>query len=164
MAYNSKFDYDLLMYEKPAKPKNEVINKEPKVVSRYSTKRSRIPFSYFMSAVVVVSLMTLMITSYVRLNEITFFQQQIKGELEQLGAEQQYMKVKIEEKITLKSVEDYAKVNLNMSKIDKNRVEYIQISDEDRSEVLSDTKDNEKSSFFFAGLIKNYNAIVEYLR
>lgn len=164
MVYNSKLDYDLLMYEKPAKSRKAALDKEPKVVRRYSAKRNHIPFSYFMSAVVFVALTVLMITSYVRLNEVTFTQQQLKGELEKLLTEQQYMKVKIEEKITIKNVEQYAKINLNMSKIDKNRVEYIKISDENRSEVLSDIAENEKSSFFFAGLIKNYNAIVEYLR
>lgn len=138
--------YDLSLFE--ARPK-ELERKEkqtnvvtiPKEKLAKNQKRKIRPFtliSTFLLSMTVIATVSVMIYSQVELTELT---EQINVTTKQLQEQQSIytqLQMKAESELSLRAVEDYAKTNLAMKKIEPSQVEYINLSEGDKAEIKQD--------------------------
>lgn len=80
--------------------------------------------------------------------------------LETLESEYVALKAQQDRALSLSYVEDYARNSLGMVKMDNNQIEYIEMNNPDRIEVAQETT---SLSGMVSGLVRSFNAILEYL-
>ena len=77
----------------------------------------------------------------VRLSELTNEINLSTNELSEKQSVYTQLKMKSQSKLSLQTVEEYAEAQLGMRKIEQNQVEYISLSEGDKSQVLEDSGD-----------------------
>lgn len=149
--------YDFARFEpRKTENKNNVIpmpkqKKEP-------VKKSRISFGTLckkgFTAMVIVAFAMIMIHGYVTTNELTNSIAAQEKKLAEAQSEYTQLQNARSSKYNLDYVEDYAKNVLGMQKMQRNQVEYVQMNEADKIEVLADNDGGLWSVIkdFFAGL------------
>lgn len=149
--------YDFARFE-PSRPeqKNNVVKmprqkKEPQ-------KKSKLSFGTLckrgFTALVVVAFAMVLIHGYVTTNELTNSIATQQKKLSEAQSEYTQLQNAKSSKYNLEYVEQYAKNVLGMQKMQRNQVEYVQMNDGDKIEVLVDYGEGLWSTIrdFFAGL------------
>ena len=99
--------------------------------------------------------------SYMRYTELTDHVSQLRSENDALKTEAADLSAAYETKLNLAYIEEYARDELGMVKLDRSQYEYVELSNPEEVEIL--TGSNEKASDLMSGLVKSFNVVVEYL-
>lgn len=108
----------------------------------------------------VFAALMVIVFSYMRVTELTAQNAALKSDLETLESDAKALDARKEQIFNLTYVEDRARNALGMMKSDKSSVEYLDLSQEDRVEI---PQESAKAPAFINGLVKSFNAVVEYL-
>lgn len=155
MARNHNLAYDYSEFEE------EELLYQPKIEHQKTLKRKSraIPLITSLSlSMVVLALLCSMIYGRVELSRLTTEQSQLSTQLAQIERENASLKSELTAKTGQTTVEDYAENTLKLSKLDKTRVEYVEVPYESVSEVV---EPEEKG--FFEKLKDRFNSILEYI-
>lgn len=152
MALQDNKAYDFAMFEpKPkegAQPerraqKNNVISLPEKELEK--NRRPKLhPFkmlSFFVALIFTVGTVGMLIYGQVQMTELTEKINTANKSLDESKSIYTQLQMKSAAELSLDSVEDYAKNQLGMQKIEKNQVEYIGISGGDQGQVLNGAED-----------------------
>lgn len=131
-SYNGNAAYDLSRFER-------------KKVTRLPVKRSQkrpkvriIPFiSTALCVVMAITITAMMMLSRVELNELTTKISAANKQLDQLKNDNVRLSLQAESKISLNTVEEYAKSVLGMKKLQRYQIEYVNLTDSDKVEIAS---------------------------
>ncbi len=156
---NGNAAYDLSRFEeKQKRPAVEVL--EPKKSPRKRKILGMSPAKAIMMLVVVGVLASVLIYNRVLIIEANEEIRQANNQMTILESEGTRLDMELEGKTSLKNIEDYATQNLGMQKMEKQQVQYVSLSEEEKV-VLS--KDMVKPNIFqrISGWFQN---LMEYLR
>ncbi|WP_099203739.1 hypothetical protein [Scatolibacter rhodanostii] len=135
----------------PQVEEREPEKKQPEVVKlpKKGLEKNRRPklspvkmFFYSISFAVVITVLSLTIYSQVQLTELTEQISQESYELEKAQALEVELGIKMAEKLNSAKVEQYAREELGMTKMNDSQVVYVNMVHEDKGEVLQDTEDS----------------------
>ena len=122
--------------EKPSAPpiRKEYARTRPHKVPR--TKQSKgISISTLLCLAVTLGMVLTLLSSYVRMIELSDQSVELKGELAELQKQNNLLKVKHESEIDLREIERYATEELGMVVPSTDAVVYVDLSEPDKAEV-----------------------------
>lgn len=140
-------------YEITALPENKNVKRGAKKVPY---------FKYSIMALCMFAMLLCVLYSNSRVAELTLEADAMRAQLDELKSEGNALNAKREQKYNLAYVEQMAVTKLGMVKQDKNQIVYLSISNPDKVTVAS-AEDMENGSGIVAGIVKSFNAVVEYL-
>jgi hypothetical protein len=149
--------YDLSMFEEK-KPKQY----RP-AAARAKAEQNSIDLSKIVTFVVFLATLAAILLSYAQLNEISSQVAGMKNQLNVLQEEEKRMSVSLEEKTSLKKVDEYARTVLGMTDVSQSQMQYIVFQNEDRVEVYQSSQGLSLLAISDR-VVKSFNAVVEYLK
>lgn len=155
-AEKRQYEYELPMqHELTVLPENENVKRAmPK----------RIPYvKYFTLAVCVFAMVLTILQSYSKITELTLDVGKMNAELEELKSDAKALNAKKEQRFNIQYVEDVAVNQLGMVKLDKSQIVYVAISNPEKITVAASENEYTQGSGFISGIVKSFNAVVEYL-
>ncbi|NCB28969.1 MAG: hypothetical protein EOM63_04320 [Clostridia bacterium] len=108
----------------------------------------------------VLSIAGAILYSQMTLTRLTREVSQKESQVETLSSEYVSLKAQQDRTLSLSYIEQYAQNKLGMVKMDVNQIEYIEMANPDRIEV---SRQNGSLHGAISGLVKSFNAILEYL-
>lgn len=150
---NVAYDFSLFEVVPKKEEKNNVI-KLPKSKTRKKVCPVNFLFSAFLS-ITAVAVIVMMIHSQVNLMELTEKINKANKTLNESKSTYTQLEMKVDSQLSLPAVENYAKNVLDMHRISPCQVEYVSLSEGDRSEIdEQSSKENilEKVKDIFANL------------
>lgn len=108
----------------------------------------------------ILSLMlfSLVINSYVQLNEVYSQISTEESRLKDLRSENVRMQTELEGQASIRNIKEYAEERLGLQKLDRSQIQYIQIQTED--EVIVEEPDQN----IFVRIKRKFNDLIAYLR
>ena len=134
---------------------------ENKQIRRPVPKRTPY-FKYALLCACVFAALMAILQSYDRVNTLTTQAAAKESELAALESDGNALNAKKEQRFNLTYVEDVAVNQLGMVKLDKNQITYVAISNPEKITVAG-SEPAESASGLVAGIVKSFNAVVEYL-
>ncbi len=119
--------------------------KDPKLISIEKAKKDqekRTAIKRFFFSAVAAGMMMMLIICNSTLNELTAENGKLKNELSDAESENTRITLEIEQGTNLTDVENYAKNNLGMSKLDRSQTQYITLDENDKVVVMDDKDKN----------------------
>ena len=148
MDHHHNEAYDFAMFEPKrvdeSKQRNNIIELPKEKLEenrRHKLNPFHVVFTFFFMTI-LMGIVGTMIYSQVQLTELT---DQLNSASKQLEEEQSVytqLKMKSDAQVSLEMVEDYAKDQLGMKKIDQSQVVCISLSDGDQGQVLQESGEN----------------------
>lgn len=141
MALNNKnIAYDFSLFEEPSrqiKKENNVVHlpRNNKSVKRRAKSKYKTVFSMLSYIIIGTTVVGSMLYGQVQLNEVTSGINMATKQLNESESVYTQLQVKVESKLSLGAVEEYARNNLQMEKINPYQIEYITLSKEDKGEI-----------------------------
>ena len=114
---------------------------EPQIHTVIDTTKRAFPTSTIILAAICTVLMLFMIISYVRINEYTIVVSGLKAEMNELVDEKKTLSAELDRRNNLELIENIAKNDLGMVKIDEIDKKYVQIETKDDVEIYEHEKD-----------------------
>lgn len=112
----------------------------------------------FVAGVLALLLFSVVINSYVQLNEVYSEISSANTDLNILRSENVRMQTELEGKASISNIKDYAEQHLGLQRLDKSQIQYIEIQTED-SVVIEEGEQN-----IFVQIKHKFEDIVAYLR
>lgn len=161
MAYTAQaaersYDYEV---GRTAAPELTVLP-ENKKIKRPVPKKTPY-FKYITMCVCVFATAMCILTSYNRVNELTTAAAALEDQLIELESTANALNAKKEQRFNLAYVEEVAVNELGMVKLDKNQITYVAITNPEKITIAAE--DTESTPGLVAGIVKSFNAVVEYL-
>ncbi|MEA4919502.1 MAG: hypothetical protein VB078_01070 [Clostridiaceae bacterium] len=148
-------DYE---YTKPSKPGITVLPENNNVKRSVAKKAPYV--KYFAMVVCVFATLLCILSSYSKVTELTAQTDNMKTEITKLKGDANALNAKKEQRFNLEYVEQVAVNTLGMVKLDKNQITYVTISNPEKITIAAE---EDKSSAIVSGIVKSFNAVVEYL-
>ena len=161
MAYTAQaaersYDYEV---SRAAAPELTVLP-ENKNIKRPAPKKAPY-FKYITMCVCVFATAMCILTSYNRVNELTTAAAALENQLIEQESTANALNAKKEQRFNLAYVEEVAVNELGMVKLDKNQITYVAITNPEKITIAAE--DTESTPGLVAGIVKSFNAVVEYL-
>ena len=132
--------YDFSLFEVEPQPKDNVIElPKQNNKKRFRSKFLNMAFACF-SVVIGVSVVSTIVYGQAKLTELTEEINTVSKCLDESQSIHTQLEMKVESQLSLKSVEDCAKAQLEMKRTSPCQVEYISLSDGDKAELDLDSK------------------------
>ena len=149
LAYN--FELFEPMTKVVAKPKEIVVAKpKPHLLNVKSV-------AAFLIFIVTISFI---LTGYAKVSELTAKSAALQKQLTTLESEEKRLNLETEKKTNLKTIDDIAKNQLNMTKVQSYQVEYVGLNKTDKAEILKSSPISNAISAISQGI----SSIKEYLK
>ena len=122
-------------------PKQQEELTQPKIVKVPKAKpvKKTSPVKVLAFMTVILALAFSVMYSRAQLTELSAQVSKVSKELDVLESENVRLNAELEERISLKNVEEYAATELGMDKLDPSQVEYVTLSEGDKAEVKEET-------------------------
>ena len=156
-ATGEKIVYDLSMFD-------ERVDRRP-VAKAAKPKAGYNPVNLtrVVAFVIIIATLAAILLSYAQLNEISNEVTRVRAQLTELKEEEKRMTVLLDEKTSLKKVDEYARNVLGMTDVASSQLEYISINNEDKVAVFK-TAPAINLAAITDSVVKSFNAVMEYLR
>ena len=109
-------------------------------------------------SILALVLFSLVINSYVQLNEVYSQISAAESTLNDLQSENVRMQTQLEGQASIRNIKEYAEDRLGLQKLDRSQIQYIQIQTED--EVVVEEPDQN----IFVQIKRKFNDLIAYLR
>jgi cell division protein FtsB len=128
---------------------------------RKNPGRARTPYGKYVAvALCVFGVLAVMLTSYMRVNELSVQNDRLAAAISALEGRESALNAKKEQLYNLAFVEDYAKNVLGMVKLDKSEIHYVELSNPERMTAAAPDAD---AAGQVSALARGFNAVLEYL-
>ncbi len=141
--------YDLSRFEQTAPRVKPQQHQQPqlKVVktstrAKAKTKRMLAMFKVAFCAIALVTVAATVVYTRAVLTEVGESINMASKELKELKSENGRLAAELESKLSLRNVEEYATVNLGLSKIEQDQIEYVNLSEGDKIELAQTGEPN----------------------
>ncbi len=136
--YNRNAAYDFALFEeKKQEEKSKVLRLPKRKAQNKANKRVKLVFATgsIMAVVAAGFMFSIFLNGQVKLTELTEEITQVSKQLEENESIYTQLSMKKEEALSLNVVEQRAKDELKMKKIDASQIEYINVNCKDKAEV-----------------------------
>ncbi len=124
----------------------------------------KMPKRFSLSAVLYglafTALALILLFSYLEVTVLTDQVADKRAELAELQSRESILRTEYDKRLDLNSIEEYAVNNLNMVKVERSQLEYIEIKAPESIQMIS-PNENEKLSYYIANLTKSFNAVLK---
>jgi hypothetical protein len=127
-------------------------------VFRIEPGRRGAAIKVFIAGVLALLLFSVVINSYVQLNEVYSAISDANTELSDLRSENVRMQTELEGKASISNIKEYAEDHLGLQKLDKSQIQYIEIQTED-SVTIDEGEQN-----IFVKIKHKFEDFVAYLK
>ncbi|HKM32088.1 MAG TPA: hypothetical protein VJX95_00810 [Oscillospiraceae bacterium] len=161
MAGQSNLAYDLAMFDEGARKRAQYERQRAQlqvVEKKASKEKKSSPVKGLLVSIFAISVCCAMLYSQVEINELYSEINTESNQLEMLRSDNVRLQAKIDERMSLRNVEEYASDVLGLQKIDKSQIEHITI--DFGSTVVVDKNQNVG---FFGKLEGSLNDFMEYI-
>ena len=110
---------------------------------------------------VAAVLLVLVLLEYVQLTALTDETGKLQGQLAELNAEEERLRIAYESEFNLTEIEDYARNTLGMTNADSSQIHYLDTDLQDKAVVLKET---ETEDSFWGSAKEFFSSILEYFR
>ena len=163
-ASNGVTAYDFSFFESSAAAEQRFgsikyiirIPEEQLEINRRKHYRPTTVIATFLLFAITASVLATMIYSQVRLTELTEQINAANKQLEESKSITTQLEMKVEAKLSLREVEEYAQNTLGMTKTEASQIHYIQLSEGDKEEVVETEEQRsflDKLSDMLSGLL-----------
>ena len=136
-----------------------VVEKRPRRKLFYIEAGTRGTLAKIMiGSILALVLFSLVINSYVQLNEVYSQISAAESTLNDLQSENVRMQTQLEGQASIRNIKEYAEDRLGLQKLDRSQIQYIQIQTED--EVVVEEPDQN----IFVQIKRKFNDLIAYLR
>lgn len=136
-----------------------VVEKRPRRKLFYIESGKRGTLAKIMiGSILALVLFSLVINSYVQLNEVYSQISAAESTLNDLQSENVRMQTQLEGQASIRNIKEYAEDRLGLQKLDRSQIQYIQIQTED--EVVVEEPDQN----IFVQIKRKFNDLIAYLR
>lgn len=160
---NTAIQYERFPVEQPSNQQQQQLE----VLPSKSTRARKAVLPYGKYAVIMACVFVVLIgivTSYMRLATINLQNAQLRQDIAKLESDANALNAKKEQMYNLTFVEDYAKNQLGMVKMDKSQVNYLEMDTGDRMVLSASARDAAQTGAgFFARLTEGVRQVLEYL-
>ena len=127
-------------------------------------QKTRIRFGTILVFLAVAAMMAVVVHNYMQLSELSVEASKLRKELKEQHNQADALSVKMESKMTIAEIEDYAVNRLGMIKMTRSNIEYITLTGEDRTMIIQNgtVAEDGNLSYFLIGLTGGVNKLVEY--
>ena len=115
---------------------------------------------YFVVGLCVFAVLMFIVSNYVELSQLATENSRLKDELAQLVDMEKTLEAKQEQIFNLEEIENKAKNDLGMIKMDKSQIYYLELQSPDK---LSTANSDEEVPQIVQNAIRGLNIVVEYL-
>ena len=160
---NTSSAYDFKSIEQMELGNTEKIEKDRKSAAVEPRKRTGFAAlaKYLCMGAVIGSVCFLIIGNEMKMTELSDRAATLKSQLTKQQSEQVRMEAKEESLYNSAAVEQYVQNNLNMIKLEKANVEYVQLESKDK--MVRSTPQSSHGSYFMRGVTNCLGRIAEYL-
>ena len=139
--HSSAYNFELF---EPKQTKAKIIKMPERTIVQKKVKQKAALKVFNMLAVCVItlSLLSVVLYSRVQINEMGDQIIAAREDLDVANTEYTRMQLELEAKTSIKNVEEYAKQNLNMYKLEQNQIEFITVPDETEVETIEQEDKN----------------------
>ncbi len=164
MASSAARQRDTAQYRQAARPASQQGPRMELLPENQQVRRrapAKIPYGkYAVIGVFIFAVSMVILIGYTKMTELTAQNTALKEELTELQSEENALNADKEKMFNLTYVEERA-LAMGMVKQSSAQVTYVDLSNPERSAMAAEEKG--ESSSFLAGLVKTFNAVVEYL-
>jgi cell division protein FtsL len=161
-GYSSKENlaYNLDLFE--PKVKQPVIKAENKAENKaeLKTKPKFISVKSVAAFLILIVTVGFILAGYAKVSELTAQAASLQKQLTQLEAEEQRLNLELGAKTNLKAIDDIAKNQLNMAKIQSYQIEYVGLNRTDKTQILKTSP----LSSAIAVISQGISSVKEYLK
>lgn len=130
---------------------NYEVKEKLKVIENTSEKTSkRMVFQFVVLAGVVLATVFMLIYNQVAITEAANKITGLNKELAALQSDQTRIEMQIENKMSIKKIEEYATEQLGLVKLENYQIKYVDITKEDKIEIASPKLDNDLQKGFLS--------------
>ena len=135
---------------------------EGESVRKKAPVRARIPYGkYALVAACIFAVLAVIVFSYMKVAELTVQNDRLRSDISTLKSRENTLIAKKEQLYTLSFVEEYAKSQLGMVKLDRSSIKYLELQNPERMVVSQQSEDS--GSTAIAALSRSFSAVLEYL-
>ena len=135
----------------------------PKVHTVEKKTIRKLPATVIIAALIFTVLLMFMIVSFVQINEYTVEISKLQSQVNEYTKESQDLTLKLEEKNSLSSIEDYSTENLGMVSGDRLKKEYISNENGDKIETYDISElEGDNLSTALSSFLNNFRGIHDY--
>lgn len=127
-------------------------------VFQFDSSKRGAAIRIFIAGALALLMFSVVINSYVELNEVYSSISEANAELNILRSENVRMQTELEGKASISNIKDYAEQHLGLQKLDKSQIQYVQIQQEDA--VIIDKEDGN----IFVKIKHKFEDFLAYLR
>ena len=151
--------YDLSLFEE-RKPRVVPVKKKPDIEERY--KKSRNAFKavkIFVAVSLVLAFSVMLLFNQAQMSELTTELTEYKAMLKEAENDAVHLQLEFEKRVSAKNVEEYAKNELGMQKMEAAQIERIYTEEGDKVELSKE----DDGGGFFGFISKGISKILSYL-
>lgn len=159
MAQRNNLAYDLSVYEPKKKPvPKQQQDPQIKVKRNPAPAHQESAFNVFLKMAFVLAALCAVLYGKVESNSLFNEIKDLETELKELQSENISLAAEYESRTSLKNVEDYAENVLNLKKLDKSQIEYVELPSDKVIEIVETEQKN-----IFVIIRNKINELREYL-
>ncbi len=125
-------------------------------------KNSFTTFDVLLCVLAVIMMLGLVVSS-VQLSDVSREIRICKEEIEELQSDEKKLEVEMEKKLNLRNIEEVAKNELGLSKIEKSQIHYLSIVSDDKIQLSNNEKNESAVGNALSSLVRSFNILLEYL-
>lgn len=149
--------------EKPQRRPGRIMPEPARKSGAKKQTKTRISVTYIFSIAIIAVMMTLVVSSYAKLSELTLQTASLKSQYTALQAEKSALDAKMYELYDMNQIAEYAELRLGMVKADAETVEYISINQPDTTQVTQNkTTGQSLLGMLRSNAYKGLNTLIEY--
>ena len=126
-------------------------------------KHAKISLITLMYYVFAVAISGALLLNYVNLTVLTDEASSLKKQYETLKGQETHLQTEYDKRLNLKDIEAYAINQLGMIKMERSQVEYIELTNPDSITMVA-PQDAPRLSYYLAGLVRSFNAALEFFK
>ncbi|MBR4949416.1 MAG: hypothetical protein IKZ25_01440 [Clostridia bacterium] len=119
-------------------------------------------FDVLLCILAVIMMLGLVISS-VQLSDVSKEIRICKNQIEELQSDEKKLEVEMEKKLNLRNIEEIAKNELGLSKIEKSQIHYLSIVSDDKIQLSNNDNSESTVGNALSSLVRSFNILLEYL-
>lgn len=142
-----KFKTNLAYNKTAIKHRRQNILTERKHIGRIYRNKTRVMLKFYLFSIVAATVfLSIFILNLVKSTEITANLNSTKKEIQIQSSENVRLKTQLEQEMGIQKIEQYAKKNLGMTKLNNYQINYINLNDNNAIEIPSQTQQTNSST------------------
>ena len=155
MAKNHNLAFDYCAYDREEAQGTKAIKHKRNLLAAVNKKSNAIAV---IGAIIVLALLSAMIYGKVEISSLYTQRTELETQLAQLQSENVSLESELAQKTSMTKVEEYAKNELGLQKLDKSQIEYVEVESDNTAQIVQSDDSN-----IFVKIKRWFSSALEYI-